>query len=72
MGGGGPIDCRGQCDSHGAHSRGSGAFPLAAVGDGMTWLDWAEVVSAGLFAVVVLVAAISVALDNFNLWRRTR
>lgn len=38
----------------------------------MTWLDWAEVVSAGLFAVVVLVAAISVALDNFNLWRRTR
>ncbi len=38
----------------------------------MSVLDWIEVVAVGLFAGVVLVVAVSVALDNFNLWRRKR
>jgi len=42
------------------------------LGDGVSVLEVIEVVAVGLFAGVVLVVALSVALDNFNLWRRKR
>lgn len=38
----------------------------------MSVLDWIDVVAVALFGFVVFAVALSVALDHFNLWRRTR
>lgn len=72
MGCGRLVDCGGQCGVVGASHRGRRSFHLAALGDGMTWLDWAEVVAAGATMGVMVVVGVSVALDNFNLRRRKR
>lgn len=38
----------------------------------MTWVDWAEVLAVSVICLLFGGIAVSMALDNFNLWRRKR